>query len=160
MTEQRWTGRARRGAGRLVVSVLAPAALLAGCGDDVAGDAQPEAQPAPDVSVFSEGDFDGLPVPPLADPVGPRSEYEDVTARSFTVRNTTPEEVVEFYDTALGDWTKQGSEDVGTAIRSDYEKGGRGLRVTVQRAPTIEDDAAELQLSLQLGPPERVFASA
>ena len=132
---------------------------LASCAGDVD---EPEAQPAPDTAEFAEGQFDALPVPPHADPVGPRTEDRDVVARSFTVRGSTPGEVVEFYATALDGWDHEDTTDVGTALRSDFTRDGRALRVTAQPAPAVErdpvdGDEAVVQLSLQLGPPASVL---
>ncbi len=158
MTEAKSKTHRRPWAGVVSLVPLMLLGGLVGCGDETNGGGdQPEAQPAPDVSVFAEGEFDGLPIPPRADPVGRRSEDNDVVTRSFSVRNTTVREVLQFYERELDGWTRVGEEDVGTAVHADYERDGRGLRVTVQSASDLSDEVPGLQLSLQLGPPERVF---
>lgn len=152
----------RTGRRRAAASAVAMALALAACGaDDGSSEEQtgsrPEAQPAPGVTSFTEGGFDELPIPPQADPVGPRSEKDGVVARSFDVRNTEVDEVVQFYEGQLSGWDQLGVEDVGSAVRADFERGGRGLRMTAQPAPTLSGDDPRLQLTLQLGPRDAVF---
>jgi hypothetical protein len=153
------SGGGRRRRARAAAVAVAALGLLAACGDDTSGgDDLPEAQPAPDVSTFTEGGFDDLPIPPRGDPIGERSEKDDVVAQSFGVRDLPPVAVLEFYDEVLTDWEKLDVEDVGTAGRADYRRDGRALRVTAQPAPAVGDGDPITQLSLQLGPEGAVFA--
>lgn len=59
------------------------------------------AQPAPSVSAFVAGDFDQLPKPPTARPLGNRADDNGVYTQSFAVRNTTLDAVFAFYNRAL-----------------------------------------------------------
>ena len=143
-------------AGLLIAAVL-PVGLLAGCGDDeepaVAGDALP----APDVTTFSGGDFDDLPLPPRATPVSERAEEDGVVSRSFEVRNTQPEALLAFYHDALQEFpVVEEPEEIGVGThRGRWDVDGRELTVVAQTAETLEDNpgAPEVltQLSLSLG---------
>ena len=139
----------------LAVLVLA-LGFLAGCGDD---DEAPEAQPSPgDGTAFSSGDFEGLPLPPLAEPAGERSERDGVVARSYFVRNRTPEAVLEFYRDHFEETEGQviaSPEAVGNeAWRGTWLVEDRELLVSALPAPTAggEDDEVVTQLSLELSP--------
>lgn len=157
---------------RVAAAAFAALGLLAACGDSESGTGGgsisdggsdgvlPEAQPAPDVSVFTEGTFDELPIPPRADPVGERSEIEDVVARSYLVRDLPADAVIAFYDEVLTEWEKVDLDDVGTAGRADYVRNGRGLRVTAQPAPAAGDGEPVVQLSLQMGPIDELFVES
>ena len=153
------TGRRRRHHGRLAVTALALliAATIAACGDE--GGA-PEAQPSPGGTGFVDGEFDELPVPPLAVPLGPRREKEGVLSRSWSVRNTTAAEVLDFYERTLGDrWqVSTPPRPLGDAYRGEWRAGDDELRVSAVPAPAADVDArpqpagALVQLSLQLLP--------
>lgn len=78
-----------------MVSVVA----LGSCTDSDAG-----TQPAPDVSTFEQGDFADLPLHPRSEALTPRNEEAGNVARSYVVRNTTPGEVLEFYEAQLGEF--------------------------------------------------------
>lgn len=138
----------------LVLAVL----VAAGCGDDE----QPEAQPAPDVTAFTTGDFGELPRPPRSEPAGERSERNGVVARSFFVRNMTPEEVLAFYRDTFGANDIQvisPPEPFGPDNwRGTWLVDDRELLVSATPAPTAEGekvDGSDLstQFSLELSPP-------
>jgi len=127
--------------------------MLVGCGDDE----QPHAQPAEDATTFVGGAFGELPVPPLADPLGPERVLDEVVVRSYGVRNTTVQAVMSFYEDALAD------EEIitpvrdvpGTAevLRGEWRHRGQRLRVTVQAAPAADDEPGverRVQVSLEL----------
>lgn len=134
--------------------------LAAACGGDGDGVGEPEAQPAPDDATFGEGDFADVPLPPLAEPAGERSERDGVVAQSFFVRNRTPEEVLSFY----ADYFE--AEDVEEidapeadrdAWRGTWLLDDRELLVSAIPAPTAEGDEVEQsdvvsQMSLELAP--------
>lgn len=143
----------------LALVVIAIASLgLASCGDDGGGQGggDPEAQPSPDGTTFVEGDFGQIPLPPLADPAGERSEIDGVTTASYFVRNRTPREVLEFYEEYFADDGVDvivGPETFGRdAWRAAWLLDGRELLVTAQPAPTADAERADVvtQLSLEL----------
>ena len=142
-----------RTAGLLVALLVA-----SGCGDDDGGGADGvEAQPSPDVTVFQEGDFDGIPLPPLAEEAGMRSEEEGVVVQSFFVRNRTPEDVLRFYEEQLEADLIAPPESTGTSWRGVWLLDGRRLLVSALPAPTAEGAEVEhsdlvTQMSLELYP--------
>ena len=152
----REAGAPRRRAG--LSAVLVVGVLAAGCGDDAEAPDAPEAQPAPDVSVFAEGDFGEVPLYPRSDPAGTRSEKADVTARSYFARGATPEQVLSFYEDDLDGWTQ--TEPVrqdNDAYRGTWRRGDRTLLVSAAPAPAVDTrpgDAGQVltQYNLQLGP--------
>lgn len=60
-------------------------------------------QPSPDVTTFEQGDFGDIPLLAGSEALSPLNEEGGVVARSFAIRNTTPEEVLEFYEEQLAD---------------------------------------------------------
>jgi hypothetical protein len=130
----------------------------AACGG---GTDEPEAQPAPDLTRFTDnGTFDAIPRYPRSEPASPRREIEDAIVRTWAVRNTTPEAVLEFYRTTL---PGQGWDQVQPPIQVNRSWRGSWLRdegtleVSAGPAPTIDDDAADaadpsVQYSLTLRP--------
>lgn len=154
----RWSAGYNRSAGarRLLFLALA-VGLLVACGGS---QDEPEAQPSPGGTGFVEGRFDELPVPPRAEALGPRRETDGVLARSWSVRDTTPDEVLQFYETGLPDWTVTSApRSIGDGAQGLWRRGGEQLRVTATPAPTADQDEgagtdpAEVQLSLQLSEP-------
>lgn len=146
-----------------IAGASAAVALLAvaGCGDgdgDGASVGEPEAQPAPGVTTFQEGDFAGIDLPSTATPVNERTEEDDAVAQSFEVRNTTPEEIMAFYSDALAEYdVLEAPEEIGVGtMRGRWEVDGRRLTVAAQTAETLNDNpgAPEVltQLSLSLEP--------
>lgn len=149
---------------RRVPTVLVLGLLLGACGaDDGADDgggAAPEAQPAPGVTTFADGDFDGIPLPPRSTPVSERAEEAGVVSRSFEVRNMPPPELLEFYVSALAEHpVLEAPEEIGVGThRGRWDVDGRELTVVGQTAETLEDNPAApevlTQLSLSLRPTE------
>ena len=144
--------------------LLAPAVsatlLLGACGDgdDGGSDSGPEAQPAPGVTTFAEGDFDGIPLPPRSTPVGERAEEDGVVSQSFEVRNIPPQELLDFYAEALdGHEVLEHPEEIGLGTsRGRWDVDGRELTVVGRTAETLDDNpsAPEVltQLSLSIRP--------
>ena len=138
----------------MAACLLAASTLLASCGADDG----PEAR-SPGDAAASSGALDQLPVPALADPLGPEREVGDVVVRSYGVRNATVESVMSFYEDALAD------EDVLTAVRDapgdapvlrgEWRYRGQRLRITVQAAPAADEEPGvdrRVQVSLELHP--------
>lgn len=150
-------GARRRGRALGPLAAAACALVLAaGCGGG--GASEPEAQPAPDVSVFAEGDFGEIPLHPRSDPIGPRSEKAGVTARSYVTRGATPEQVLRYYEGNLDGWALvEPVRRDHDAYRGTWERDGRTLLVSAGPAPTVDTrpgDAGQVltQYNLQLGP--------
>lgn len=150
--------------GRLLIATIALMVLaVTACGD---GDGDgTRAQPSPDGTAFVGGSFGDIPVPPLADPLGPEIVEDDGTVgRSYAVRDRTPRATMDFYVKALADEPMitdvhdVAEEGGATVLRGEWLFDDRRLRVTVQPAPTVEGSAGEreadqvVQLSLLLFP--------
>lgn len=142
-----------RALGGLVVGALA--VVLVGCGDD-GGAGGPEAQPAPDVTTFQEGDFSGIPLPPRAEEAGERSERDGVVVQSFFVRDKTPREVLDFYATHFdlqGVTPTMTPQEFGNdAWRGSWQLEGRELLVSATSAPSAGGGDVVTQMSLELSP--------
>jgi hypothetical protein len=150
---------------RTTIRVAVLSALLlavAACGGDDAGsDEGDAAQPAPDVSTFEQGGFDDLPRHPRSEELGERTEAEGTVSQSFKVTGATPEQVLQFYNDALGPlgWLplSDGDIDVSEQVaRDQWVREGTLLVVSASEAPTLEDEGNEAvtQYSLSLGPQE------
>lgn len=143
---------------RIVAATAIVVLGLGACGDDA--DVEPSAQPTPEGTTFEEGDFDGIPLPPLAEPVGERSEEDEIVVQTFALRNGTPEDVMDFYSAQLsGSEVVAAPEQSGTStLRAEWLlDDGRTLLVTTLPAPTAEGDEVEdaevvTQFSLTLRP--------
>lgn len=140
---------------RLLVALLL---VITGCGDDDGGAVDDvEAQPSPDVTAFQEGDFDGIPLPPLAEEAGTRSEEEGVVVQSFFVRNRTPEDILRFYEEQLDAEVVAPPRSTGPSWRGIWLLDGRRLLVSALPAPTADGAEVErsdvvTQMSLELSP--------
>ena len=157
MKRQPWATGPRR-----VVPLLmaATSALLAACG----ADSDEGTQPRPDVTTFEEGTFDDLPLVPESDPVTPPNQENEVDTRSYVVRNTTPEQVLEFYEQQLAEFTVVSAPDeIGEdTYRGRWQlDGGRVLTVSATPGESLQSGdsayAGEFlaQYSLTLAPEER-----
>ncbi len=128
-------------------------ALVAGtaCG---ASDRRDATQPAPDVSYFTEGDFEGLPRYPRSEAVSERTEKDGFVTRSFAVRNARPRQVLEWYADQLDQWPMtEAIHQVGaTDYRAAWLKEGRRLQISAAPAPGTEAGDPAVQYSLVLGP--------
>ncbi|MDP9072461.1 MAG: hypothetical protein M3N68_14480 [Actinomycetota bacterium] len=111
-------------------------------------------QPAPDVSFFTEGDFEGLPRYPRSETLSGRTEKEGFVTRSFAVRNARPRQVLEWYAEQLDRWPMiEAIHKVGaTDYRAAWLKEGRRLQVSAGPAPGTEGGDPAVQYSLVLGP--------
>ena len=147
---------------RVATSTIMIALLIgsmSACGDSDSDG--PAAQPAPDVTTFGQGDFDEIPLPPLADVAGERSVRSGVVVQSYFVRNRTPEQVVRFYETYFegeGISAIASPEPFGNeGWRGSWLVGDRELLVSALPAPTAGGEAVEhadvvTQMSLELSP--------
>ena len=136
--------------------------LVAGCGAD-GGQGGEGAQPRPDVTTFEDGSFDDIPLVAESDPVTPPNEKDGVDSRSYVVRNTTPAEVLEFYEQQLAESTLVSApEEIGNdTYRGRWQlDGGRVLTVSATPGESLQTGdspyAGELltQYSLSLAPAE------
>jgi hypothetical protein len=132
-----------------VVLVLVPAA----CGSDDADHASPPLG-------TGAGVFGALPRYPGSDAVGARTSADGVTVRSFSVSNTTPEQILTWYVAELPDAGWSVLEDPGPEAktwRGTWQRDRRRLLISAAPAPTIDDKGAsvgnEVQYSLTLGDP-------
>lgn len=143
-------GPAARAAALLIAGVAL--VLLAACGG---GGGHPQAQPAPDVTVFRGGSFDQLPRYPRSDELNKAGETNGVVTQSFSVSNTTPEQVLTFYHDHLVGWSAVSPVEATGAdsYRGTWVKGDKELRVTAAKAPTLSQREPVVQYSLELGPP-------
>ncbi len=119
----------------------------------------PVAQPTPNATTFEPGRFDDIPLFPRSDPLGRRSEQDGVVARSYMAKGTTPEQVLEYYRTALNARWRLVSpiEKLGVdTYRADWASDQYRLRVSATEAPGVElEDASKnviVQYSLTLTP--------
>ena len=131
--------------------------VVGSCGG---GAEEPEAQPAPGVTRFTEdGIFDTIPTYPRSDPLGPRREVRDATVRTWSVRNATPEQVLRFYADALvaDEWDEmEAPHAVNKSWRGSWRRQGATLQVSAGPAPTVEqpepaspDPIAQYSLTLR-----------
>lgn len=149
---------------RLTTLLLALLSLFAvgACGDD--GDRNPEATPAEDSSAFASGDFGDIPIHPLAEEAGEKTQTDDVVAQSFRARNLSQEQLFAWYDENLTGWQQESppkplGEAPNASWRARWIRGDQRLIVTASAAPTLESpegtDDPVLQYSLSLEPQDR-----
>jgi len=119
-----------------------------------AADRRDATQPAPDVTYFTEGDFEGLPRYPRSEVVSDRTEKDGFVTRSFAVRNAQPRQVLEWYADRLDGWpmTEPIHKVGATDYRAAWLKEGRRLQVSAAPAPGTEAGDPAVQYSLVLGP--------
>lgn len=145
---------------RPLLALVIVTSLAGACGGDDRSE-DPAAQPAPDVTTFEQGDFSGIPIPPLAEEAGTRTEKDGVVTQSFFVRNRTPDEVLEFYAEYFRDENvpviREPANTSGITWRGWWLLGGRELLVSALPAPTADGAETEhadvvTQMSLELWP--------
>ena len=61
-------------------------------------------QPRPDATAFGQGDYGDIPLHPRSEALTPPNEEDGNVARSYSVRNTTPEDVLGFYEAQLAEF--------------------------------------------------------
>ena len=144
-----------------MVALFVLTSVIGACGDDD-GASDRAAQPAPDVTTFEQGDFSGIPIPPLGEEAGSRTEKDGVVTQSFFVRNRTPGEVLEFYAEYFEEKGVQVIREPASGNdvtwRGWWLVGDRELLVSAIPAPTAggaETEHADVvtQMSLELWPP-------
>lgn len=139
----------------LMAGVVVVGAVLSGCGsDDEDGG---EALPATGDTTFGDSPVDQLPLPPEAEPVGPPSETEGISTRSYAVPDLAPTDVLDFYERALEDdgWTVEQAEELPNGFRGDWTRADERLRVSINEATGLDeqgDEPAQTQISLVLSP--------
>ena len=148
--------RSRRRSSLALAGAVFVSLAVAGCAPSDEG-----TQPAPAVTTFEQGDFANVPLPPRAEPVSNRSEEAGVVARSFAVRDTSPEAVLEFYREQLpATNVVEAPHEIGVnSFRGRWLVDGRELTVSATVADTLDaietfgDDVGVItQLSLSLAP--------
>ncbi|HEV2070557.1 MAG TPA: hypothetical protein VGR26_12255 [Acidimicrobiales bacterium] len=144
----------------LTLLMAATSVIVAACG----ADSDEATQPRPDVTTFEEGAFDDLPLVPESDPVTAPNQEDGVDTRSYVARNTTPAEVLEFYEQQLAEFTVVSApEQIGEGTyRGRWQlDGGRVLTVSATPGESLRSGdspyAGEFlaQYSLTLAPEER-----
>jgi hypothetical protein len=119
-------------------------------------------QPSPDVTTFEQGDFSDIPLHPRSEALTPPNEEGGTVARSYAVRNTTPEAVLNFYEEQLAEFDiveEPGSIGTNTFRGSWQLNQGRVLIVSATPVSSNLDGSGELvdtealtQYSLSLSP--------
>jgi hypothetical protein len=118
-------------------------------------------QPSPDVTTFEQGDFGDIPLLAGSEALSPLNEEEGVVARSFAIRNTTPEEVLDFYTEQLaGDEELEAPSAIGVdTFRGRWQlENDRVLTVSatlstnLRETGELADTEVITQYSLSLSP--------
>ncbi len=137
--------------GLTAVVVLLGALLVGAC---ASGATTKPAQPAPGDTVFRGGNFDQLPRYPRSQDLNQDTAKNGVVAQTFSVANTTPQQVLQFYGDHLAGWqVAEAARSIGSnAYRGAWVKGDRELLVSASGAPTLSQQQPVVQYSLELGP--------
>jgi hypothetical protein len=137
---------------RIVVTIVAVAALVA-CG----GDDEPEASPGDEeLPGFTEGDFDDVAQNrlPGSEALDEPTEVNGATTASYVVEGPDPEMVVDDLRTRLeaDGWNLvEGPEAEGQAVRADFIREQERLEVSAFPAQAFEEDyESPVQYSLVL----------
>ena len=142
---------------------MAAAALtLSACGDDAEGDAdadvvaddeQQDAQPTPGSgTLFTDGDFDAIPVPRGATEQTDKTERDGAVSQSFTVSATSPEQIMEFFVVQLPEDGWENIEEVRSTGTDSYAaawvQGQNRLEVSALLAQGVEDERTQFSIVL------------
>lgn len=104
-------------------------------------------QPAPDPTTFEQGFFDELPLPPRTIEIGERAEFDETVTATYAVRNMTAEEVLAFYEEALGarGWTVEEppAARAGGVVGGSWIRENMHLHVTSSLREAVEPDVPE-----------------
>jgi len=148
---------------RRVSALVAVAGLtFAACGDDAEGDAdadvvadeeQQDAQPTPGSgTLFTEGDFDAIPVPRGATEQTDKTERDGAVSQSFTVSATSPEQIMEFFVVQLSEDGWEIIEEVRSTGTDSYAaawvQGQDRLEVSALLAQGVEDERTQFSIVL------------
>lgn len=118
-------------------------------------------QPSPDVTTFEQGDFGDIPLHPRSEALSPPNEEGDNVARSYVVRNTTPEEVLNFYEVQLAEFDiVEEPDSIGTnTFRGSWQLDQERVLIVSATLSSNLDGSGELvdsealtQYSLSLSP--------
>ena len=118
-------------------------------------------QPRPDVATFEQGDFDDIVLHPRSEAVSPPNEEGGNVARSYVVRNASPEEVLDFYKTQLAEFdvveepASIGANTFRGRWQLDQERVltvSATLATNLGDVPDIADSEQVSQYSLSLSP--------
>ena len=118
-------------------------------------------QPRPDVTTFGQGDFGDIPLLPRSEALSPPNEEAGNVARSYVVRNTAPEDVLDFYEEQLAEFelVEEPASIGANTFRGRWRlEGERVLTVSANLAnnlgdvPDIPDSEQATQYSLSLSP--------
>jgi hypothetical protein len=148
------TPRPHRSAVVAAVALLA----LAACGDDSpgatadGGAAREDASPTPGGSVFTAAEFDDIPSPRGATEAGGQTERDGVVTQSFTVTETSPEQIMDVFVTTLAERGWDNVESVRSTGTDSYAaawvQGDDRLEISALLAQGIEDERTQFSLVL------------
>jgi hypothetical protein len=143
------------------VAVAAVAALsLAACGDDSPGPTadvdgggeQEDAQPTPGGTAFTDAEFDEIPIPRGATEAGEQTERDGVVTQSYTVTETSPEQIMDEFVTTLAERGWENVESVrstGTdSFAAAWVQGDDRLEISALLAQGVEDERTQFSVVL------------
>jgi hypothetical protein len=156
MTSLAFTTRARRWAAVATVALLP----LASCGDDSpgatadvdGGGEQDDAQPTPGGTAFTDAEFDDIPIPRGATEAGAKTERDGVVTQSFTVTETSPEQLMEVFATTLPERGWENVEPVRSTGTDSYAaawvQGDDRLEISALLAQGVEGERSQFSVVL------------
>lgn len=131
--------------------------VLSACGDDRPGstggdDDQSAAVPAPGVTTFADGDFDGIPIPRGATEASTRTERDGAVSQSFTATATSPRQIMDFFADQLprlGWETVEEIRSTGTdSFAAAWVDGDQRVEVSALLAQGIDDERTQFSVVL------------
>jgi hypothetical protein len=156
MTSLTITSRPRRWATVAAVVILP----LAACGDDSpgatadvdGGGEQEDAQPSPGGTAFTDAEFDDIPIPRGATEAGGQTERDGVVTQSFTVTETSPEQIMDVFVTTLAERGWDNVESVRSTGTDSYAaawvQGDDRIEISALLAQGIEDERTQFSVVL------------
>lgn len=120
-------------------------------------------QPSPANKIFTNGTFSDVPHYPRSQSLAAPSQTNGVVEQSFAAQGATPEQVVRWYTTSLGNGWKltQDPHRSGTnAWQASWLRNEQRLVVTASSAATLPNEGAAVgqqqdQYTIQVYPPPR-----
>ncbi len=150
----------RRHARTTIILAVATVAFVA-CDDDQAGDDGTSAAsdggaiPAPEITGFTDGDFDAIELPRGAEEASEKTVRDDVTSQSFFASATSPEQIMEFFASSLeGDgWTvAEPVSSRGTdSFAGAWTRDGHRLEISALLAQGVENERTQFSVVLLPG---------